>query len=68
MFLVLTKSVLNIIFFFSLFLLLNCSGGGGGGSGSIISNNNSGSDQENISSDLDSSLNEIFSLFNELGI
>ena len=67
MFLVLTKSVLNIIFFFSLFLFLNCSGGGGG-SGSIISNNNSGSDQENISSDLDSSLNEIFSLFNELGI
>ena len=66
MFLVLTKSVLNIIFFFSLFLLLNCSGGSGGGS--IISINNSGSDQENISSDLDSSLNEIFSLFNELGI
>tara|TARA_A100001015_G_scaffold302635_1_gene391087 strand:- start:906 stop:1106 length:201 start_codon:yes stop_codon:yes gene_type:complete len=66
MFLVLNKNIFNIVLFFFLFLLFNCSGGGGGGS--IISINNSGSDQENISSDLDSSLNEIFSLFNELGI
>ena len=66
MFLVLNKNILNFVLVFFLFLLFNCSGGGGGGS--IISINNSSSDQENISSDIDSSLNEIFSLFNELGI
>ena len=53
-----------LIFFF---FLINC--GGGSTNTSVINNiNNEKIDNDDISSELDTSLNEIFSLFNELGL
>ena len=65
MFLILRNISIKLITFF---LLINCSGGGSGSTVNNVLTNNNTSEQENISSDLDSTLNEIFSLFNELGL
>ena len=70
LFIVIMSKILKIILFILLLNTYACSGGGSGGSNitSLKSINSDNVNNENISSELDTSLNEIFSLFNELGL
>ena len=70
LFIVVMSKILKIILFILLLTTYACSGGGSGGSNitSLRSINSNNANSENISSELDTSLNEIFSLFNELGL